>query len=144
MIRNLLKNHMWIETGIEALVLAVMFEYMQIGFVPIRKRFPPHPFADVLIRMSDPYVPLAIGVIATFGIVVSVWGLKQWNADVIRNGLFMFLFLMLTIIFTFHEIGQDGHIGAMTLLSGTTLLRIVMQWLKEALDDRHLIKQIER
>lgn len=144
MLTNIFKNLSWLITSLEAIAISVWFEFSQAGFIPFYRHFPPRVFDGFLIRLNDPYIPLIIGLIGMFGLIVSLWDLHTWNADTIRNGLFTFLYMFLTIIFTFHEWGIDGHIGAMTLLCGITTMRVFMQWIKDALTERNLIEQLGR
>lgn len=143
MIDNIFKEHTWIETALETIAIAVMFEYTPVGFVPIHRHFPPHPFNGITMRINDPYIPLLIGLVAMFGLVVSIWHIRKWHADWIRNILFMLVYSFLLIIFIFHEIGDGGHIGAMTLLCGTTWLRITIQWVVDVSSGQRLMKRLE-
>ncbi|AMV65212.1 Hypothetical protein ADU71_1316 [Pediococcus damnosus] len=144
MINNIFKNLSWLVTSLEAVSISVWFEFSQAGFIPFYSHFPPRAFNGFLIRMDDPYIPLIIGLIGMFGLIVSLWDLHTWNADTIRNGLFTFLYLFSTILFAFHELGIDEHIGAMTLLCGITTIRVVLQWIKDSLIERKLIEQLGR
>lgn len=144
MLTNIFKNLSWLVTSLEAIAISVWFEFSQRGFISFHRNFSPRFFDGFLIRMNDPYIPLIVGLIGMFGLVISLWDVHTWNADTIRNGLFTFLYLFLTIIFLFHEWGIDGHIGAMTLLCGVTTIRVVLQWIKDALTERKLIEQLGR
>lgn len=144
MFRNVMHAHAWIETSLETIAIAIMFEYTQIGFVPIHPHFPPHPFDGVALRISDPYIPLLIGLAGMFGLVISAWNIHKWGADMLRNSLFMFIYTFLLIVFLFHEVGTGGHIGAMTILCGTTWLRVAMQWLFDAYSGQNLVRLLER
>ena len=144
MINNIFKNLSWLVTSLEAVAISVWFEFSQRGFISFHRNFSPRFFDGFLIRMNDPYIPLIIGLVGMFGLVISLWDMHTWNAAAIRNSLFMFLYLFLTIIFTFHELGFYGHIGAMTLLCSITTIRVVLQWIKDALTERNLIEQLGR
>lgn len=112
---NALKNRIWVETGVEALWIAVYLEYTNYAFM-----YPRYDILNGVLRhLNDHYVPIIFAVVGCYCIVIAVFDITQMHAHLIATAASQFVFTWLLIAF----INRDALMG---MLSWTTGFLAVM------------------
>lgn len=89
---NLWKNRYWVSIGVLTIAIAVWLEYQQNQFI-VGKLVFGFPYR----HMADPYIPVIIGVIGTFSVIVGLWDLHSHNALPINVFLLEVLWITITV-----------------------------------------------
>lgn len=128
MLINFFKNHFWIETGIETIMLATYLEYIQREFAP-RDSFW---ISNIVERLDDPYVPLIIAGVGIYAIVVSLWDIKRFDARNIMIGALQFVWTFYTLALVYRDFDFGRTFGLLTGLCAMVVIRIFINGIKQA------------
>lgn len=128
MLINFFKNHFWVETGIETIMLAVYLEYVQRAFASRDEYF----ISKILQRLDDPYVPLVIGSVGIYAIVVSLWDVRHFNTRNIMIGSLQFVWTFYTLGLVYRDFDFGHNFSLPTALCAMVVLRIFINGIKRS------------
>lgn len=144
MLISFFKNHFWVETGIETIMLAIYLEYIQREFVTGDSYL----ISNIVRRLDDPYVPLIIAGIGIYAVIVSLWDIKYFNARNIMIGSLQFVWTFYTLALVYRDIDLGNKPGLLTGLCAMVVVRIFINGIKRSallrLSTRKIRKSLKR
>lgn len=140
MLIRFFKNHFWVETGIETIMLAIYLEYIQREFATHGSYL----ISNIVRRLDDPYVPLIIAGVGIYAIVVSLWDIKYFNARNIMIGSLQFVWTFYTLALVYRDIDFGSKFGLLTGLCATVVVRIFINGIKRSVLLRLSTHQIRK
>lgn len=89
---NLWKNRYWVSIGVLTITIAVWLEYQQRRFF-VGKLVMGFPYR----HMGDPYMPVVIGFVGTFSLILGLWDIHTHQAKLVNLWLLEVMWITITI-----------------------------------------------